>query len=646
LNDPAIVQVYEFSASSGQPYIAMQYIDGCHLGEAELDERQIVGAIRRVAQALAHAHAQGIVHRDVKPANILLDRQDLAYLTDFGIAGDIQRNGNSTLSREGFLAGTPALMPPEQARGQWRSVDARSDIYSLGASLYLLLCGRYPFDGDSIVDVLHAVLHDEPPLPRAVEPSIPRALEAVLLKCLRKERGQRYQSMHELIIDLDAYCEGRTATSGGSEWLRRLVGAESRRPTPTTDLVQSAAVEIAREIATWDTNLYRVSRNLPRLHPQLEAIIERLDGIIEENPDYAWAHFYRGMALFRLGRLEEALDAMERSIDRMAGEANARFEMGRLYLTLYLRDQQRAYQHLNRSGVLHHLDRARGRLEQAAIAFSETERLKSDLLAWQFDYSTAVSKLADQDYEDCVEVCDRILADDADVEEVWKLRGDALRFGGGDPFPSYAEAIRVRRSYIDAYMSLTEAYVERGNVQAAHECLDKLFEVWPDHLEALALRGRACLMSARAATERDHVLRIIKTGLEDCERVLRRAEHNYGAIVTRGELLVELARLTEQMDHVEAALASLSVARGLAGCQNRVECVAAAALLERARLKQKSGANPRSDLEEIIEQAQRRDSNVPGNETWMALLGAARAQLAALAKRSTQGPDGKLPSGT
>ncbi len=636
LNDPAIVQVYELSTAGLQPFIAMQYFDGGHLGEADLDTGQTIAAIRRVAQALAHAHAEGIVHRDVKPANILLDQQGLAYLTDFGLAGDVDRRESTLLSREGFMIGTPALVPPEQARGEWHSVDARSDIYSIGASLYLLLCGRDPFENENLVDVLHAVLHDEPPLPRAIQPALPRALEAVILKCMRKERRQRYQTIDELIADLDAFSQGRHVDGGGSEWFRKLVGAESRRPAAPPDLVQSAAVDIVRDIANWDTNLYRVSRNLPRLHPQLESVVSRLDQIIAESPHYAWAHFYRGMALVRLSRLDEALDSMERSIDRLAGQASAQFEMARLYLAIFLRDHGRAYQHLNREGVNHHLALARGRLDQAVIAFGETRRLKSDLLAWQIDYSDAVKKLADRDFEGCVNVCDRIIDEDSDVEDVWKLRGDALRFGGGEPYASYREAINVRRSYVDAYMSLAESYLERGSVLDAQEWLTRLFEVWPDHDDALALRARACLMEAQASTvDRARVEAAIRTGLDVCESVLKSHPRNYGATVTRGELFIELAKVTDSPEHVESALEVLNAARELKGCLNRVECVTAAALLERARLKSTNGSDPRDDLLQIIDRASKHSPDVPGNETWAALLTAARSQLAALSPNSS-----------
>src|SRR5690606_28621689 len=213
--------------------------------------------------------------------------------------------------------------------------------------------------------------------------------------------------------------------------------------------------EVAGEVAAWDANVYRVSRNITRFHTQLASLVARLDDILASQPDCAWARFYRGVALFRRGKLDEALDEMERSIDRLSNQAGAQFEMGRLYLALHLREQHRAFKHLSRVGTRFHLADARSRLHQALVAFRESQRLKGQLEDdWQIAFADAVGRLADEDYAGCVAVCDRILERDPDLEDVWRLRGDALRFSGGDPIASYRQALRVRRSDHEAYMGL------------------------------------------------------------------------------------------------------------------------------------------------------------------------------------------------
>ena len=208
LNDPAIVQVYEMGEVEGSAFIVMQFVDGHNLRESSLTPAELARALRSVANALHRAHQIGIIHRDIKPENILLDREGNAYLTDFGIARDLSGTVGETISLEGQIMGTPALMPPEQARGQTQAVDSRSDVYSLGATLFVQLTGRYPFDGDNVVEVLHAVIHAEPQLPRAFVPSVPRSLEAIAMKCLRKLQAERFQSMAEVVAELDRFLAG------------------------------------------------------------------------------------------------------------------------------------------------------------------------------------------------------------------------------------------------------------------------------------------------------------------------------------------------------------------------------------------------------------------------------------------------------
>ena len=195
LRNPAIVQIYETAVVAGLPFIAMQFIPGGNLASAALDMAATLRVMRQVAEALAHAHDEGIVHRDVKPENILVDADGRAYVTDFGIARDLRAEMGGTVSSEGQILGTPGLMSPEQARGEVRAIDARTDVYGFGGTLYFQLTDRLPFGGENLVDLLHAVIHDDPPFPRTHRADIPRDIETLILRCLRKRREDRYRSM-------------------------------------------------------------------------------------------------------------------------------------------------------------------------------------------------------------------------------------------------------------------------------------------------------------------------------------------------------------------------------------------------------------------------------------------------------------------
>ncbi len=212
LDHPNICRVFEVGEVEHKPYIAMQFVDGKTLEQAapELSLHEKVMLTKQVALALHEAHRLGIVHRDVKPSNIMIvrgsDGTNLPLVMDFGVAHETKESAG--LTETGAVMGTPAYMAPEQARGGSRRVDRRADVYSLGATLFELLTGKPPFGGTDVVDVLLAVLSDEPRPPRELSPDVPRDLETIVLKCLAKDAGQRYDSARALSEDLQRYIDG------------------------------------------------------------------------------------------------------------------------------------------------------------------------------------------------------------------------------------------------------------------------------------------------------------------------------------------------------------------------------------------------------------------------------------------------------
>jgi tetratricopeptide (TPR) repeat protein/predicted Ser/Thr protein kinase len=206
-----ICKVYEVGEVDGLPFIVMQYVEGAPLSKAGawLKLEQKVRVVERVAEALHAAHRMGVIHRDVKPANILVEQTDEGewrpYVTDFGIAREIEADGH-TLA--GTVLGTPAYMAPEQARGELDKLDRRTDVYGVGATLYELLAGRAPFAGLSGLDVVQKVIQEEPAGLGAVDRRIPADLETIVMKCLEKEPGQRYDSARALAEDLERFLDG------------------------------------------------------------------------------------------------------------------------------------------------------------------------------------------------------------------------------------------------------------------------------------------------------------------------------------------------------------------------------------------------------------------------------------------------------
>ena len=206
LSHPNIVAVYDVSRSSELEYIVMELIDGIDLKQylqkkgGKLNWREALYFITQITKALGHAHSRGIIHRDIKPHNIMVLRDGSVKVADFGIAR-VASGGHSTLTQEAL--GSVHYISPEQARGS--HIDARSDLYSAGVVLYEMLTGRLPFEGDTPVAVAIQHINSIPLSPREIDPDIPEALEAITMKAMAPNPDNRYSSADEMLADLEEF---------------------------------------------------------------------------------------------------------------------------------------------------------------------------------------------------------------------------------------------------------------------------------------------------------------------------------------------------------------------------------------------------------------------------------------------------------
>ena len=211
LDHPNIVPVYEVGEHLGQQYLTMKLVEGGSLadrlkGGEPWPPKDAAGTVAKIARAVHCAHQHGILHRDLKPGNILIDREGEPHVVDFGLAKNTNLPGELSLS--GKVIGTPAYMAPEQALGRSKDASTAMDIYSLGAILYHLLTGRPPFEGNTVVEVLRNVTDSEPIRPSARNRRIDRDLETICLKCLEKDPQRRYGSVEAFADDIERWTRG------------------------------------------------------------------------------------------------------------------------------------------------------------------------------------------------------------------------------------------------------------------------------------------------------------------------------------------------------------------------------------------------------------------------------------------------------
>ena len=595
LDHPHIAAVYDAYPDA----IVMQLVEGHSLAEmTPPSPRALVSWLRDAARAVHHAHEHGIVHRDIKPHNLLVAGERVV-VTDFGLAKELAVD--TSLSGSGSVLGTPAFMPPEQAGGRAREVDPRSDVYALGATLYDKLAGRPPFVERDLVALLRAVVEDEPPPLAALAPSVPRDLALVVHKCLEKEKARRYTSAAALADDLERLLEGRAVLAKPPNVRYRLEKFARRHRATALAAVLVALVSLGSAVWIWteraattaigetlelvealNTTLGNARALGERESPgaKREAVergIASAREFLARHPEAHSIELKLGELLRENGETTEALAAFERALAHYADYAPALVQRGLLRSVLV--NERRAAG--DRSAEIERLE------ELARTDLAVAER-KASLLS-EVDVRLARAELArlagrPQDAQRFYEEAQRLAPH---IEAPPALA--ALALARGDPDEAFRQAMGamdLARGFAPAYVAAEAGETPASAVERAirqHEraaggvptiAIDGLAGRYTDWSARLAERKstagayalRATGELRRAATkEREGVL-------AEAEAALARAIADLGLALTiepdlaqalgdRAKAALERARLRVTMDRKPEARSDLEQAR-------------------------------------------------------------------------------------
>lgn len=357
LSHSNIAAIYE----ARDRYIAMQFVDGETLATVPRDDvRQLVRCVRDAARAVHYAHERGIVHRDLKPHNLMIDSAGRLFVMDFGLA---KRTAvDSSLSTSGHILGTPSYMAPEQARGDVRAVDARTDVYALGATLYDLIAGHPPFDEEEVYKLLKRVVEDDPPSLRNVRPTLDPDVDTIVQRCLEKDPSRRYTSAGSLADDLDRWLEHRPIEARRPSRTYRLRKFIARRKA----LVGVAALGIlgvavaivlllpellaerdrrtaaSRALVLWgrlsslmaDAEIYRRGGDIAESNERLDRGIAECEAAIAQE-EMADAYYFLGRLHHAKGDSERARDALDAALGLNPELGEAHYQRGIVLAEMY-----------------------------------------------------------------------------------------------------------------------------------------------------------------------------------------------------------------------------------------------------------------------------------------------------------------------
>ncbi len=516
LDHPNIVPIYQVGEHNSIHFFSMKLIEGTSLAEtmpslARQQPRRAALLVSRIARAVHYAHQRGVLHRDLKPGNILLDGAGEPHVTDFGLAKHLGGEGANTQS--GAIVGTPSYMAPEQAQGR-KDLSVSIDVYGLGAILFELVTGQPPFLRDTPMETIRAVLEEEPPAPRSLNGKLHRDLETICLKCLAKDPGRRYASAKDLADDLDSYLNHEPIQARPAGRVERLRKWIKRRPALAT-LVGAAAVGLAALLIVGSLYTVRLQAALAEADQQRQRA-ESNEKAARRNAEEAARQRDEVKASFakRLDLVPDMVQKIDGRLKHMDGMQSVRVEI--LHEVLDLSQE-----------LLKERPDDLGALRQTAKIFAALGELR-----------TANGQLPEgaASYQEALKLMSRVASesgkheDRSAVAQVHFQRGELLRQRQKftDAIKSYQQAIALQDQLVKDFPELAKTGLPQ--LQAARA----LFQI--GNCQEDLKQGRAAEQAYRDALQRQETLASQFPNGSNVRRDLARTAFSLGSLPDRTDL--------------------------------------------------------------------------------------------------------------
>jgi predicted Ser/Thr protein kinase len=543
-----VCRVYEAGQADGEPYIVMQFIDGEPLSRvaARLTLEQQVKLLQEVASAVHEAHRLGMIHRDIKPGNILVERREdgtwKPYVVDFGLARQVEDHGQT---QTGEVLGTPAYMSPEQGNGDVHELDRRTDVYSLGATLYDVIAGRPPFVSEHPWKLVVMMALEDPPPLRQVKPGVPRDIETIVMKCLERERERRYDSARALAEDLRRVLDGEPIQAKRAAW-GYVLWKKARKNKLLAALVavlvlgvlglggvwvgaQRHAAEqarLARELgesvketelflrAAYGLPLHDVERERDVVRARLQEIQQRMGatGKAGEGP----GHYALGRGQLALGDPERAREHLEQALAAGYAPAALDYALGRALgelLRRALEDARRITHEEERKKRLAQLDKE---IREPALMYLRSAvgvRLEVP------EYAEGLIALYEGENEEAIRKAQAAFAKAPWMYEPKKLEGDALYAEGSKYRHDTAFDYEKMKGYFDRAAEAYRAAAEMGSSDPdVHLAECELWEKMGWAASAQGLPPGPPFEAAKAACDR-----AVRSSSKDSRALVQRA---------------------------------------------------------------------------------------------------------------------------